>query len=219
MAQRAAAMPGVATQAARRGVAATFATRERILAAAHRVFLDAGYGAASMEAIARTAGVAKQTLYAHFGTKAGLFGAIMRDRCDWLLEPLPAADDADHDPATALQAIGHRFIATILAPEALARFRVVITEHARFPELAEVFFAAGPARASAGLAEYLARLHHRRLLSIPDPHAAASRFFGMIRGDLYLRHLLGLQTETAAGEADAVVAGAVGAFLAAHRLP
>lgn len=207
-----------AREAWQRGRAAA-AKRERILDAAQRLFLDAGYGAASMEAIARAAGVAKQTLYAHFGTKAGLFGAIMRERCDWLLEPLPAADDRDHDPAIALAAIGRRFLEIVLAPEAMARFRVVMAEHARFPELAEVFYAAGPARAGAGLAEYLARLHRRGLLRVGDPAAAASRFFGMLRGDLFLRCLLGLKPRATTEEIESVVAGAVGTFLAAHRPP
>lgn len=206
-----------ATSVRPRGKAAA-ARHERILDAAQRVFLAAGYGAASMEAIAREAGVAKQTLYAHFGTKAGLFGSIMRERCDWLLEPLPQAG-SDHDPAIALAAIAERFLEIVLSPDALARFRVVMAERTRFPELAEVFFAAGPARATAGLAEYLAHLHRRRLMEIPDAGAAASRFFGMIRGDLYLRHLLGLEAGATPRQIRAVVDGAVHAFVAAHRPP
>jgi AcrR family transcriptional regulator len=209
-------MAGPATAAANQRCRADAAKRERILDAAHRVFLESGYGAASMEAIARTAGVAKQTVYAHFGTKAGLFGWIMRERCDWLLEPLPPAE-TDHDPVIALEAIAARFLEIVLAPEALARFRLVMAEHARFPELAQVFFAAGPARATAGLAAYLAHLDRRRLMHVPDPLEAASQFFGMIRGDLYLRHLLGLETEQQPHRIRAVVQAAVRAFVAAHR--
>jgi TetR/AcrR family transcriptional repressor of mexJK operon len=170
-----------------------------------------------MEAIAREAGVAKQTVYAHFGTKAALFGATMRDRCDWLLEPLPAAMDGGHDPAAALTAIGQRFLDIIMAPEALARLRVVMAERGRFPELAEIFYASGPGRATVGLAEYLGRLHARRVLSVPEPALAASQFFGMVRGDHFLRHLLGLGPEPTPAERERIVRGAVASFLAAHR--
>ena len=70
-----------------------------IVAAATRIFLDAGYGNASMDAIAVEAGVAKQTLYSHFGSKAQLFEAIVHDLCTQLLgltdEDLENAAEAD----------------------------------------------------------------------------------------------------------------------------
>ena len=42
---------------------------ESILAAAQRTFLANGFGAASMDAIAREAGASKATLYAYFTSK------------------------------------------------------------------------------------------------------------------------------------------------------
>jgi TetR/AcrR family transcriptional repressor of mexJK operon len=197
--------------------AAPASRRDAILAAATRLFLSVGYGAASMEAIARSAGVAKQTLYAHFGNKATLFGAIMRERCDWLLEPLPSADAVGDDPTGALEAIAGRFIDIILAPESIARLRVVLAERDRFPELAEVFYESGPARASRGLADYLQRLHDRGVLHFADPRLAAGQFFGMIRGDLFLGHLLGLSVKPDRAETERIVRAAVRTFVAAHR--
>src|SRR5258708_14270041 len=52
------------------------ATRRRIAAAARAVFADQGYGAASIESIARGAGVATRTVYAAFGTKKNILGAV-----------------------------------------------------------------------------------------------------------------------------------------------
>src|ERR1041384_4556299 len=48
-----------------------------ILAAAERAFLAAGFGAVTMDAIVRQAGVSKATVYAHFHGKEELFGAVI----------------------------------------------------------------------------------------------------------------------------------------------
>src|SRR5258708_21238893 len=52
------------------------ATRRRIAAAARGVFADQGYAAASIESIASRAGVATRTVYAAFGTKKNILGAV-----------------------------------------------------------------------------------------------------------------------------------------------
>lgn len=53
------------------------ATRAKILRAAHDEFLDAGFHGATMAAIARRAGVAVQTVYFVFHTKAELISAVI----------------------------------------------------------------------------------------------------------------------------------------------
>jgi len=53
--------------------------RERILAAAERLFAAKGYAAASVRDILRAAGVTAPVLYYHFGSKEGLFLALARD--------------------------------------------------------------------------------------------------------------------------------------------
>ena len=52
------------------------ATRRRIAAAARGDFASAGYAGASIESIARSAGVATRTVYAAFGTKKNILGAV-----------------------------------------------------------------------------------------------------------------------------------------------
>jgi AcrR family transcriptional regulator len=47
--------------------------RERILEAATRLFAERGYGAARAEDVARAAGIAKGSVFQHFGSKEGLF--------------------------------------------------------------------------------------------------------------------------------------------------
>jgi AcrR family transcriptional regulator len=52
-------------------------TRRDIVAAAGKLFRDRGYGAASMPLIAAEAGVVVETIYRAFGSKAGLFRAVL----------------------------------------------------------------------------------------------------------------------------------------------
>ena len=58
-------------------------TRRRIGASARRLFAERGYGSTSIEAIAEDVGVAVRTVYAAFGNKMAILGAI----CEaWLKE-------------------------------------------------------------------------------------------------------------------------------------
>ena len=76
---------------------------QRILEAAEPVFAEAGFGGASMQAIAERAGLPKANLHYYFGTKQALYRALLARNLDlWL-------DAFDHivperDPADALAA-------------------------------------------------------------------------------------------------------------------
>lgn len=76
-------------------------TRERLLAAAEELIDEGGYGAASVVAIARRAGVASGTLYRHFPSKAELFVQLFRAVCDRELAAMQAA--AQRMPAGATE--------------------------------------------------------------------------------------------------------------------
>src|SRR5262249_59123089 len=54
--------------------------RRRVLAAAEQVFLEAGYGDATMDDVATRAAMSKKTLYQIFPTKEQLFAALMPPR-------------------------------------------------------------------------------------------------------------------------------------------
>lgn len=67
------------------------ATRIRIASAAQRLFAAHGYGATSMQAIAREAGVGDRTVYAAFGTKREILSTI----CERWLERADARRAAE----------------------------------------------------------------------------------------------------------------------------
>lgn len=56
--------------------------REMVLEAARRVFIDRGYAAASLEAIAEEAGFSRGVVYSQFGSKADMFFALLERRIE-----------------------------------------------------------------------------------------------------------------------------------------
>lgn len=78
--------------------------RRRLLEAAARVFAERGYEDSRVEDIAHAAGFTKGAVYSNFGSKQGLFGAILGESSDTEHATVMAGvRDAD-DPAAAVRA-------------------------------------------------------------------------------------------------------------------
>ena len=128
-----------------------------MLAAAERAFLAAGFGAVTMDAIAREAGVSKATVYAHYMSKEALFGAVVARLSERRFHgfSVEALDPVDIE--ASLTAIAIRFLDLVLSPEAIALNRIIIAEVSRFPALGVVFWEAGPERTRAQIEGFLRR--------------------------------------------------------------
>jgi TetR/AcrR family transcriptional regulator, mexJK operon transcriptional repressor len=165
---------------------------ESILAAAQRTFLASGFGAASMDAIAREAGASKATLYAYFASKEELFGAVVARESERYAEGFSAdaLDPADVDASLTL--IANRFLRLLLSPDVIAINRIIVGEVARFPVLAEVFWRAGPERVRVQVEGFLRRAAAAGTLDIADTRLAAGQFASLVRGEIHLQRLLGL---------------------------
>jgi TetR/AcrR family transcriptional repressor of mexJK operon len=187
--------------------------RRAILNAATDLFAARGYGAVSMDAIARAADVSKATLYAHFESKDRLFATIVEVAC--LENFIPADDlaDAPTDLADALRAIGARLLRFFLRERSLAIHRLVIAESVRFPELGRAFYDNGPVAGRKRLAAWMVE---QPALVVPEPEVAAEQFLSLLRSGLYLRATLGLAPEPTEPAIDAVVTSAVTTFLRAY---
>ncbi|HEV2185561.1 MAG TPA: TetR/AcrR family transcriptional regulator [Stellaceae bacterium] len=189
---------------------------ESILAAAQRTFLAGGFGAASMDAIAREAGASKATVYAYFASKEELFGAVVARESERYAEGFSADELDPGDVEGSLRAIAQRFLRLLLSPDVIAINRIIIGEVARFPVLAEVFWQAGPERVRMQLEDFFSRAAEAGALQFDDLRLAAGQFASLVRGEIHLRALLGLAlTDEAAltGAAD----NAVATFLRAYR--
>ena len=79
--------------------------RRRILEAARRLFLEGGYAATTIEAIAETAEVSAVTVYNHYRTKGGVLLAVVGQSDSLLIEKIRTIlDDPPDDLLAAVMA-------------------------------------------------------------------------------------------------------------------
>jgi TetR/AcrR family transcriptional regulator, mexJK operon transcriptional repressor len=191
--------------------------RERVVAAATKLFLDDGYGATGMDAIAARADVSKATLYSYYGDKAALFAEVMARMCEELGGHRQVDEFAGAPPEEALRAIAFFGLQRVL--ESLQRriFQRVVAEFEEFPELGRKFWDAGPGRFEGLLARYLEDAKRRGLLDIDDPAREAARLVGQVAGLYLLPLVAGVRSRPSEAEmrrdVDAIVAG----FMALQR--
>ena len=189
--------------------------RKLVLSAATSLFMAHGYGAVSMDAIARAAGVSKATLYAYFSSKDALFATIIDDACHESVAPDGILPCDATDVRAALEAFGGRMLRFFLEERALAIHRVVIAESVRFPELGRAFYDSGPTTVHRAFGEWLSEQTAAGRLAVANPLIAAEQFIGMLRTRPFLRATLGMAPPTEA-EVDEVVRAAVDTFLKAY---
>lgn len=187
-----------------------------IIQAATQIFLEQGYDQASMERIARTAGVSKQTIYNQFGNKEALFRAIITQRCSELLDTLLSSSAEEDGIERILTRFATLLLNILLEPSALALHRLIVAESRRLPRVGRLYYESGPERGNRRLAEYLLSLCERGMLDIEDPDLAAQQFTGALLGSLRTRALV-LEEAIPQAEIDRVVRHTVQCFLALHR--
>lgn len=192
------------------------AKRAAILDAAQACFLEHGFANTSMDMVAATACVSKATIYAHFQSKDELFGAIIQRRCDDQAEGLGTlAVDDRLDARASLTEIASKLMSMLMKPQVLGIYRMVIAETARYPDLARIYFDAGPLRGKERLVEILDALVRRGLLDIPNTWQAMDQFVGMLRTEVFHRALLGLPPSERT-DIERTIAGAVEVMMRAY---
>jgi TetR/AcrR family transcriptional regulator, mexJK operon transcriptional repressor len=189
------------------------ARRQAFLAAARQVFEKKGFAEATLDNVVALSGGSRQTLYALFGGKQGLFEAIISDTCETIFQGLTPEKLAKRATDEVLKEVGTRFLAIVTSPSCLSLQRLVVAEAARIPELAHRFWKRGPGRGRAFLAEFFDRQIERGLLQMPNSRAGAEYFLEMLSGTVRLQCLIGLREPPNPQEIDEIVQGAVAQFL------
>ncbi|WP_170149444.1 TetR/AcrR family transcriptional regulator [Rhodoplanes roseus] len=152
--------------------------RARIVAAARDVFLQGGYDATTMDAVAHRAGVSKKTLYQLFDGKDALFAAIVAAHRDLMLNVPEGVDERPLEEALA--SIFRLDLDEESERDRTALLRLMMMEVPQRPDLARVVFRHGPEESRAILARWLAGQAARGRVAITDPEQAAGLLMHMI---------------------------------------
>lgn len=187
--------------------------RERILDVATELLLSHGYGATSIEAIARRARVSKRTFYHRFSDKPALMSAVVVRLIDSLRPPahVPLIEGEQLEPI--LVHLGSLILHAALTPRVLQLQRLIVAESRRFPELAAAVAKAGGRQEAVALIGDLLMRHARGApLAPPDAAFAAHQFLQMIVSLPQLR-AIGLGAPMSPEELDAWLRNTVALFL------
>jgi len=145
-----------------------------ILAAAGELFLQHGFDATSMDAIAARGRISKRTLYARYPDKSSLFNAVIYDLLGRILVPIETIHDNDGELQPILLTLARDLVVNALKPELLAVHRVITFETQRRPEFGRWINDARRKPAIHLIARILER--HRDELRVSDFEAAAEQF-------------------------------------------
>lgn len=190
--------------------------RRAILDAAARLFLERGFTATSMDAIAEAAPVSKPTLYSHFKDKGDLFGAVVNGRCCSLMKSLYEHTTAEEDIETSLRGIANSFFDLIYAAEAISLYRIIISELKQFPGLGQTLYSEGPTKILGLLSTFFAQQNERGALAVDDPEMAARLFLSMLKGDYHMQCLLGIRQTISPEERNRIIDAVVPIFITGY---
>ena len=160
--------------------------RSRLIQAATEAFIEEGYRA-SIERVAMRAGVARQTLYNHFPSKAELFGEVIKKITGALLVTL---DGDAEDLRQRLLRFGMALRNKALSAEGLGLYRTLVAETKRFPDIAATFCRNGPDQTAARLRGVLQDAMDRGELRPVDPDFATTTLLAMLVGAERSHYLL-----------------------------
>lgn len=189
---------------------------DQVLKGARKVFMADGFEGASVDDIARVAGVSKATLYSYFPDKRLLFREVAQTECDLMAERILSMIDETRPAREVLTVAATELTGFLLSDFAQQVFRICVAERDRFPELGRAFYEAGPKNGQARLMEYLDTAVAKGELRIEDTEMAAEQFAELCRVKLWNQAAFGIRDRFTQGEIDSVARHAVDMFLARY---
>jgi AcrR family transcriptional regulator len=193
-----------------------------IIDVATAMMLADGYGATSIDAIASKAGISKRTFYHRFRDKAELFAAVIHDVVERLRPPEATGKTVTLSGKTLeenLIQLGGLMLRASLTPQAIALYRIIVSEAQRFPELAAAVAGEGARQQAVDMISGLLEKERKAgRLIIADTTFTAEQFIQMTVS-LPQRRAMGLGQPMTNGELDAWVQGTVRLFLDGCRVP
>ena len=160
--------------------------KAKILSAATGLFLSAGYGETSIDAIVEKSGGSKATLYSYFPTKADLFRAVVDSIVT--TQEGPELRSLENVRDTLVNFAEHR-LGIVFSSNHRALMRLIISERERFPDIARMYYEQGPLHSHKVLRDYFEVLIDRGLIDIRSADEACEFFRGMLMHQRYIEQL------------------------------
>ncbi|MCX7289237.1 MAG: TetR/AcrR family transcriptional regulator [Rhodobacterales bacterium] len=191
---------------------------DQVLDGARTIFLRDGFERASVDDIAREAGVSKATIYAYFPDKRLMFLEVARTECRRQTEAAEAAIDPSLPVRDALIIVAERIAAFQMSEFGQRMFRIVVGEGERFPGLGQEFHETGPGLIHDRLVHHLHKCVTDGQLAIEDLDLAADQFVQLCKAGVQERLLFGMAQTITPEAVDRSVLGAVDMFLARYGI-
>lgn len=191
--------------------------RDRILEAAYDVFVEHGFSGATTDMIQAASATSKATMYAHFRSKETLFHEMVEYRLSQSLLEFRELSNENDSIEEFLLMLGYELLRNVLDEDGVKLGRLMIAESTRFPLLGTLFNITGPKAITDIVEMRLSEANRRKELDVPEPELAAEQFAGIIKGDYYLRALLGYEIPPGK-HIKRYVEKSVAAFLKAYAL-
>jgi len=189
---------------------------EQLLVGAREVFMADGFEGASVDEIARTAGVSKATMYKYFPDKRMLFSEVAQIECQRQASSALARIDRSAPPREVLGEVGRTFLSFITSKLGEQIFRICVAEADRFPDLGRRFYETGPAVMRDEMVAYFGEACARGELVVGDYELAADQFGELCKADLWTRLIFGVIKDVTVQDIDRVIDNAVETFLARY---
>ncbi len=189
---------------------------DQVLDGARKIFLRDGFERASVDDIAREAGVSKATIYAYFPDKQLLFLEVARCECHRQTEAAEASVDGDVPVRVALTIAAERIIQFLMSEFGQRMFRIVVGEGERFPGLGREFHEYGPGLIHKRLVHHLGCYVDSGQLQIADLDLAADQFAQLCKASIHERLIFGMADAITPDTVHQVVHGAVDMFMARY---
>jgi len=189
---------------------------DQVLEGARVVFMKDGFEGASVDDIAKTAGVSKATLYSYFPDKRLLFAEVAKSECHRQADTALEVVTSDSTPDEVLREAGMRMIEFFISDFGLSMFRICTAESGRFPELGKNFYESGPQLVRERLVGYFHEAIDKDQLKIDDLDLAADQFAELCKASFFPRLLCGMESSFDKSEIERVLSGAVEMFMARY---
>jgi TetR/AcrR family transcriptional regulator of autoinduction and epiphytic fitness len=191
-------------------------SREAIVEAAARLFLQRGFGSVSMDELAEAAGVARRTLYNQFARKEEIFREMLLRVSGQLEDAFPPGIETRGDVEEVLRVLAGVILDLHKNPKYLGFLRMVVADSRQFPWIAEEFAAVMDPQ-TGRLIRYLDHLNSMGILDCRNPTLAAHQFMGMLNEFSLWPWMMGREGVPVSGED--VVEETIRIFLSHYRRP